>query len=297
MYAWMYHGGGHELMQRVLQEVQHPFSFAVRQHRRADGRLVPQGDQDGRRHEGPEVPHRRLRRQDPGRARRACRSRSPAATSIRRWRRARSTPPNGSARTTTRSSASTRSPSTTTTPAGGKAARTARLYVNNEGLGDAAAKHTRRCVETAAGLRHVVDGARSTTPATRRRCAGWWRPAPSFGRSRARCSSRASPRPTSSMTSSSAKDPKFKKIYDSLKAFRDDQNLWFRVAENTFDNFNFSMSAAGSLTVDDANGKAPPAPAGLFVAFDRWPLPEHRRGCVVAGWRLDVDLDLGSGRR
>src|SRR5471030_2038729 len=43
----------------------------------------------------------------------------------------------------------------------------------------------------------------------------------------------------------SAKDPKFKKIYDSLKAFRTDQNLWFRVAENTFDNFNFSMSAAG----------------------------------------------------
>jgi TRAP-type mannitol/chloroaromatic compound transport system substrate-binding protein len=43
----------------------------------------------------------------------------------------------------------------------------------------------------------------------------------------------------------SAKDPKFKKIYDSLKPFRADQNLWFRVAENTFDNFNFSMSAQG----------------------------------------------------
>ena len=43
----------------------------------------------------------------------------------------------------------------------------------------------------------------------------------------------------------SAKDPKFKKIYDSLKSFRADENLWFRVAENTFDNFNFSMSAQG----------------------------------------------------
>jgi hypothetical protein len=30
-----------------------------------------------------------------------------------------------------------------------------------------------------------------------------------------------------------------------MKAFRTDENLWFRVAENTFDNFNFSMSAAG----------------------------------------------------
>jgi len=42
-----------------------------------------------------------------------------------------------------------------------------------------------------------------------------------------------------------AKDPKFKKIYDSLKAFRSDENLWFRVAENSFDNFNYAMSAAG----------------------------------------------------
>ena len=38
---------------------------------------------------------------------------------------------------------------------------------------------------------------RSTTPATRRRCVAWWRPAPNCGRSRARFSSRASPRPTS----------------------------------------------------------------------------------------------------
>ena len=30
-----------------------------------------------------------------------------------------------------------------------------------------------------------------------------------------------------------------------MKAFRADENLWFRVAENTFDNFNFAMSAQG----------------------------------------------------
>ena len=48
---------------RVLRQVQHR-QLPGRQHRRADGRLVPQGDQVGRRHEGPEVPHRRLRRQD-----------------------------------------------------------------------------------------------------------------------------------------------------------------------------------------------------------------------------------------
>jgi TRAP-type mannitol/chloroaromatic compound transport system substrate-binding protein len=36
----------------------------LRQHRHADGRLLPQGDQEPRRHERPEVPHRRLRRRD-----------------------------------------------------------------------------------------------------------------------------------------------------------------------------------------------------------------------------------------
>jgi len=52
----------------------------------------------------------------------SCRNNSPAATSIRRSRKAPSTPPNGWAPTTTRSSASPRSPSTTTIPAGGRAA-------------------------------------------------------------------------------------------------------------------------------------------------------------------------------
>ena len=37
----------------------------MRQCRRADGRLVPQGDQDGRRSQGAQVPHRRARRHDP----------------------------------------------------------------------------------------------------------------------------------------------------------------------------------------------------------------------------------------
>ena len=46
---------------RGLQGLQHRRD-SLRQHRRADGRLVPQGDQDRRGHEGPEVPHRRHRR-------------------------------------------------------------------------------------------------------------------------------------------------------------------------------------------------------------------------------------------
>ena len=47
---------------RVLPRSSTSYSLLVRQHRRADGRLVPQGDQDRRRPQGPEDAHRRLRR-------------------------------------------------------------------------------------------------------------------------------------------------------------------------------------------------------------------------------------------
>jgi TRAP-type mannitol/chloroaromatic compound transport system substrate-binding protein len=33
-----------------------------------------------------------------------------------------------------------------------------------------------------------------------------------------------------------ARKPKFRKISESWKPFRDEQYLWFRIAENTFDN-------------------------------------------------------------
>lgn len=35
----------------------------------------------------------------------------------------------------------------------------------------------------------------------------------------------------------SAKNPDFKKLYDSCKAFRNEEYLWWQVAEYTFDNF------------------------------------------------------------
>jgi TRAP-type mannitol/chloroaromatic compound transport system substrate-binding protein len=40
-----------------------------------------------------------------------------------------------------------------------------------------------------------------------------------------------------------SKNPKFKKIFDSWVKFRDEEVLWFRVAENTFDNFMAAQSA------------------------------------------------------
>lgn len=39
-----------------------------------------------------------------------------------------------------------------------------------------------------------------------------------------------------------ATNEKFKKIYEAWKPFREDQYLWFRVAENNFDNFVFRVS-------------------------------------------------------
>jgi TRAP-type mannitol/chloroaromatic compound transport system substrate-binding protein len=45
----------------------------------------------------------------------------------------------------------------------------------------------------------------------------------------------------------SAKNAKFKKVFDQWKAFRGEQVLWFRVAEGTFDNFMFRASAQNKL--------------------------------------------------
>jgi TRAP-type mannitol/chloroaromatic compound transport system substrate-binding protein len=40
-----------------------------------------------------------------------------------------------------------------------------------------------------------------------------------------------------------ASNAAFKKVYDTWNPFREEQDLWFRVAENTFDNFVFAQSA------------------------------------------------------
>jgi len=43
-----------------------------------------------------------------------------------------------------------------------------------------------------------------------------------------------------------AANPNFKKIYDSWKLFREEQFLWFRVAENSYDNYVFQRAAQKS---------------------------------------------------
>ena len=52
----------------------------------------------------------------------------------------------------------------------------------------------------------------------------------------------------------SAKNAKFKKVYDHYTAFQKEQILWFRVTENTYDNY---MATAGQAAA--AKGQAAPA--------------------------------------
>ena len=48
-------------------------------------------------------------------------------------------------------------------------------------------------------------------------------------------------------TETNAKNPRFKKVFDSWKPFRNEEVLWFRVVENTLDSFMARLSAANKL--------------------------------------------------
>jgi TRAP-type mannitol/chloroaromatic compound transport system substrate-binding protein len=48
-------------------------------------------------------------------------------------------------------------------------------------------------------------------------------------------------------TALNEKNPKFKKVFESWKPFRAEETLWFRVVENTMDNFMARLSAANKL--------------------------------------------------
>ena len=39
------------------------------------------------------------------------------------------------------------------------------------------------------------------------------------------------------------KKARFKRVWDSYRPFRDDQFQWFRIAENSYDNFAFTAAA------------------------------------------------------
>jgi TRAP-type mannitol/chloroaromatic compound transport system substrate-binding protein len=45
----------------------------------------------------------------------------------------------------------------------------------------------------------------------------------------------------------SAKNESFKKVYESMRAFRNEEFLWEQVADGTYDNFMFAQQRAGKL--------------------------------------------------
>ena len=45
----------------------------------------------------------------------------------------------------------------------------------------------------------------------------------------------------------SASNPDFKAVYENMKAFRGEEDLWFQFPDATFDNFMFAQQRAGAL--------------------------------------------------
>ena len=207
----------HRPDERVLRHAG-PCRLPGRQYRRADGRLVPQGDQHGRR---PARVSRCASAASPARWSRSsasCRSRSPAATSTRRSKRAPSTRPNGSAPMTTRSSASTRSRPTTTIPAGGRAARPSTCMFNKAKFDElpASYKSLVRTAAQAADADMLQKYDFLNPPAIKQLVADGAQLRPFSPEILAACFDAAN----EVYAEIEATNPAFKKIWDSIKGFR-----------------------------------------------------------------------------
>ena len=87
------------------------------------------------------------------------------------------------------------------------------------------------------GRRQRRGDRRATTRAIRRRSSGWSRPARSCVRSRSRSWRPASRPRTRSIPRPRPTNADFKKVWDNMVAFRNDEYLWWQVAEYTYDTF------------------------------------------------------------
>ena len=262
--AWMYHGGGLELMREFFKDYNIINFLAGNTGAQMGGwfrkEIKTVADLKGL----------KMRIGGTGGCRwpswASCRSRFPAATSIRRWRRARSTPPNGSVPTTTRSSASTRSPRTTTTPAGGRAARNS-TATSTSRRGRRCPRTTRRYSRPPATRRISTWSAKydSLNPAALKRLIGngvklqpfsndiW----PRATRRRRKSTTRSPPRTRSSRRSTSPG-----------RSSATTRSQWFAVAENRFDNFMIAAERMSRKKLGNARVVAP-AQAGLASSRHR----------------------------
>ena len=109
------------------------------------------------------------------------------------------------------------------------------FYINSDKW-DALPKAYKSLLTIAGGLRQP-EFRRDMTRAIRRRSSGWWRTGHMlrpFSQAIMEACLKAS---NEVNAETSAANPDFKKIYNSQMAFRDDGNLWWQVAEYSYETF------------------------------------------------------------
>ncbi len=179
-----------------------------------------------------------------------CRSRFRAATSIRRWKRARSTRPSGSARTTTRSSGFYKVAKNYYYPGWWEGGPELDLFVNDKAFA-ALPKEYQSILEGAcyeANVDMLAKYDALNPPALRKLLAAGVQLRPFSNDIMVACYKAANEVFEETM----AKNAKFKKVYEPWKKFRDEENLWFSVAEKRFDDF---MMTATRQRTDAAPAK------------------------------------------
>ena len=233
MTAWMFEGNGLKLMREFLQSY-NIINFSVGQHHRPDGRLVPQGNQVDGRHEGPQDAHRRNRRK--GQERLGVVTQSLPAGEIYQalekgtidavefvgpyddyklgfykvaphyyypgwWE--------GSAQTD--------------------------LYVNLKAY-EALSAEYKAMIEAASGYAHVIMQANydAKNPTALKQLVAAGAKLHRFPKD---VMDAAFKEANALYAELSAKNPRWKKIYDDFVKFRAEQNMWFRFAEAGFDDF------------------------------------------------------------
>ena len=166
-----------------------------------------------------------------------------AATSIRRSSAAPSTRPSGSAPTTTRSSASTRLRRSTIIRASGKAAPTLHFFFN-KAKWEELPKNYQAIAASGRRLANVDMLAKydARNPAALRRLVAAGAQLRPFSQEILEAAYKAA---NEIYDEKSAKNPDFKKIIEAIRAFRNEEYLWFQVAEYTFDNFMIRARARG----------------------------------------------------
>jgi hypothetical protein len=207
-----------------------------RQHRRADGRLVPQGIKSLAGHQGLEVPHRRLCRQGARAHRRRAAEHSrrrdlPGAREGHdRCRRVGSVP------TTTKSSASTRSHRSTAYPGWWEGGPQLDFYVNTTAYNGLSAEYKAVIEAAAVSSRHRHDRqVRRSQPGRAQEAGRQRRQAVPFPERLDGCGIQGVDRAL--QRAQRQQSGPGRRSTTTSSAFRRDANLWFRFTEAGFDDF------------------------------------------------------------